>query len=168
MRDAHLYPPISPRGILLLFVAAIPVLIASTMGSALTAPALVGWYPALKKPFFTPPNIVFPLVWTFLYALMVLAFWRILRARPETGPRWQAIMVFLAQLVLNIGWSWAFFGRQSPILGLAVIGALLIAVVLTIRLFQRIDRPAGWSLYPYLAWVCFAGLLNGAIAVMNP
>lgn len=168
MRDPHLYPAFSLRSIMLLVLAMIPSMTASVLGTLLTAPVVKGWYATLDKPFFTPPDIVFPLVWTFLYALLALSFWRILRARPEAGPKTTAILVFLAQMVLNVGWSWAFFARRSPYLGLVVIGLLFVLIVLTIRAFKAIDRPAGFALLPYLVWVGFAAILNATIAVNNP
>lgn len=168
MRDPHLYPAFSLRSLALLVAAMLPSMVASMLGSWLTIPSLEGWYATLTKPFFTPPNIVFPLVWTFLYALMALSFWRILRARPEAGPKTTAILIFLAQMVVNVGWSWAFFARRSPYLGLVVVGLLFIAILMTIRAFKAIDRPAGYALVPYLAWVGFASLLNASIALNNP
>jgi tryptophan-rich sensory protein len=167
MRDAHLHPALSPRGLLLLVLAMLPPLAASVLGQIFTAVGLVGWYRTLHKPFFTPPDLVFPLVWTFLYALMAVSFWRILRAKPEAGPKGAAIGFFFVQLALNVAWSWAFFGQRSPLLGLVVIGALLVAIALNIRAFTKIDRAAGWALYPYLAWVGFATLLNAAIFFLN-
>ena len=168
MRDPHLYPALSMRSVLLLPVALLPPIATSMMGSYLTAGALVSWYPQLVKPFFTPPNLAFPIAWTFLFALMALAFWRILRARPEQGPRRVAIIAFMAQLVFNIGWSWAFFGQRSPIMGLVAVSLLFIAVAVTIRVFKPLDRTAAFALYPYLAWVGFAAALNAAIVVLNP
>lgn len=168
MSEQHLYPVFSLRSLLLLVVAMIPSLLASAAGSVLTAPALVGWYPTLAKPFFTPPNIAFPLVWTFLYALMAMSFWRILRARPEAGPKTAAIAIFLIHMGINVAWSWVFFSRRSPYGGLVVIGILIVAIVLTMREFRKIDRPAAYALTPYLAWTVFAAALNGAIALKNP
>jgi translocator protein len=173
MRDPHLYPALSMRSLLLLVVALVPSMVASMVGSWLSVPAIQGWYATLTKPFFTPPNIVFPLAWTFLYALMALSFWRILRVRPEAvmqgaAAKTIAILMFLAQIALNIGWSWAFFARRSPYLGLVVVAGLFLAVLMTIRAFLVLDRPAGYALVPYLAWVGFASLLNAAIALQNP
>ncbi|CAN1529408.1 COG3476 Tryptophan-rich sensory protein (mitochondrial benzodiazepine receptor homolog) [Rhabdaerophilaceae bacterium] len=167
MRDPHLYPAMSPRALLLLPVAMMPSLVASLGGSLATAMGLQSWYPTLVKPFFNPPDVVFPLVWTFLFALMAIAFWRILRLKPEAGARGRAIGLFLLQMALNLGWSYAFFGLRSPLAGLLVIGALIIAIALTIRAFRPLDRASAFALYPYLAWVGFAALLNAAIFVLN-
>lgn len=167
MRDAHLHPALSPRSLGLLVAALVPSLVASMLGSWLTAPSLGSWYQGLAKPGFTPPNIVFPLVWTFLFALMALSFWRILRARPEAGPKGAAIATYLGHLVVNVGWSFAFFYLRSPPAGLIVAGMLVIAIGLTMRAFRRIDRPAAYALTPYLAWGLFALALNGAIVMLN-
>ena len=167
-QDQHLHPALSFRGLALLLVAIIPVMLASFVGQIFTAPAIETWYRTLAKPFFSPPNIVFPLVWTLLYALMAVAFWRVLRAKAIAGPTGVAIALFMAQLVANAGWSFAFFGLRSPLAGLVVIGVLLVLIALTLKAFLRIDRAAGYALMPYLAWVAFAAILNTAIIVLNP
>ncbi len=168
MRDPHLHPALSARSALLLPVALVPPVMASMLGSYLTAGALISWYPQLVKPFFTPPNLAFPIAWTFLFALMAMAFWRILRARPEQGPKGKAIAAFLVQLVFNVGWSWAFFGQRSPVLGLVAVSLLFVSIAVTIRVFKPLDRAAAFALYPYLAWVAFAAALNAGIVILNP
>ena len=42
-----------------------------------------------------------------------------------------------------------------------------LAILATILAFARIDRPSAWMLVPYLAWVTFATILNGAIWQLN-
>ena len=163
-----LHPAMSWRGLALLPVAILPSLFASVIGQLFTAVGMVSWYRTLQKPFFNPPDMAFPIVWTFLYALMAVAFWRILRARPEAGPKNAAILVYLGQMVLNVGWSYMFFGLRSALGGLVVSSAMVIALGFTIRLFQRLDRAAGIALYPYFAWVVFATVLNAAIVWLNP
>jgi translocator protein len=166
--DPALHPVLSWRGIVLLPVAVLPSLLASILGQLFTVVGLVEWYRLLQKPFFNPPDIVFPIVWTFLYALMAVAFWRILRLKPEAGAKGLAILAYLGQLVLNVGWSYVFFSLRSPLGGVVVSSAMLIAIGLTIRHFRQLDRAAGMALYPYFAWVAFATLLNATIVYLNP
>jgi tryptophan-rich sensory protein len=45
--------------------------------------------------------------------------------------------------------------------------ALLVAIILCIRAFHRVDRIAAWLMVPYLLWVCFATALNAAIMLLN-
>ncbi len=161
-------PAFSRSSLLHMAIAIGAVVLTSGLGQIGTTRSLGNWYPALVKPGFTPPNLAFPIAWTALFALMAYAFWRILETRPESPARTQAIRLFLAQLVLNATWSWAFFGFQNPKAGLAVILVLEVAILFTLRGFWRIDRPAGWCLVPYAAWVAFATLLNASIVWLNP
>lgn len=135
-------------------------------GSYFTYPALSGWYESLEKPFFNPPNWVFGPVWTVLYLLMGVSFYMIWNNSKKKGKPF-ALRVFLLQLFLNFLWSFAFFGLQNPALGFIVIILLWLSIFLTIKLFFRISRNAGYLLVPYLLWVSFASVLNLFIAVLN-
>lgn len=144
-----------------------PSVMASALGGLVTTPNIPTWYVTLQKPWFNPPNWIFGPVWTILYLFIAYAFFRILRRPPGTPGRTAAILVFLGHMVLNTGWSFAFFGAHSPALGLAVIVLLWAGIVLTILLFARLDRWAAWLLAPYLAWVSFALVLNASIWRLN-
>lgn len=136
-------------------------------GAIFTSPAIPSWYATLNKPLFSPPNWVFGPVWTLLYAMMGVAFYLIwIQGWKKKSVR-QAGQVFLAQLVVNWLWSPAFFGLQSPALGLVVIFALWGLLVLTIQRFFKVSKPAAYLLVPYLLWVSFASLLNIAIFWLN-
>lgn len=150
-----------------LLVAILPVVAASILGSAVTVPQIAGWYAGLAKPSFNPPNWIFAPVWTALYALMALVVFRILRIPVGTPGRRRALLAYHLQLLLNIAWSFAFFGANSPLAGLAVILPLLAAILATIATFRPLDRLAAYLLWPYFAWVCFATLLNASIWWLN-
>jgi tryptophan-rich sensory protein len=139
---------------------------AAAIGSWLTFPEISTWYAGLNKPAFNPPNSVFGPVWTVLYALMAVAMWRVWTHGGGAERRYAATL-FAVQLLLNVGWSAAFFAAHSPVAGLAVIVLLLVAIAFTIDAFHRIDRLAAWLLIPYAAWVTFATALNAAIVMLN-
>ena len=143
------------------------VIAAGALGSLATFPNLSGWYAGLKKPSFSPPNWIFGPVWTLLYLIMAWAFYRILRLPPSMPGRSLAIVAFVVQLTLNASWSWAFFANHSPQRGLVVIVLLWLAIVVTMMSFWPLDVPAGVSFIPYLAWVSFATILNGATYRLN-
>lgn len=110
-----------------------------------------------------PPEIVFPVAWTALFTLMGVAVylvWRSGRGRRDVR---LALAAFAVQMMFNVAWTPVFFGLQRPDLGLLVVGALWIAVAVTITLFDRVDRRAAALLAPYLAWVSFAVFLNYAV-----
>ncbi len=125
------------------------------------------WYAALAKPSWTPPNALFPPVWTTLYVLMAIAAWLVWKKAELRGAR-AALVLFVAQLALNALWSYLFFGIHRP--GLAfyeilVLWALILAVTV---LFWQAVRPAGILMLPYLLWVGYASCLNFALWRMNP
>jgi len=153
------------RWLVLVFWLAV-VAVVGAVGSWVTLPQIPGWYSGLAKPWFTPPNAVFGPAWTILYLMMAVAVWLVARMPPSSA-RTTAIVLFVVQLTCNAIWSPAFFGLQSPRLGLAVIAVLLISLAATIAVFWRISRPAALLLVPYLAWVCYATALNGAIVALN-
>ena len=131
-----------------------------------TAGEIPGWYQTLVRPAIAPPNWVFGPVWTVLYALMAIAAWRVELAEPSRLRTW-GLALFLLQLALNFLWSWIFFKQHA-------IGAALIEVVLlwasigaTTLVFARVSPVAAWLMAPYLAWVSFASVLNGAYWRLN-
>lgn len=150
-----------------LLVTILPVVAVSIAGNLVTVPNIPAWYAGLEKPVFTPPNWLFGPVWTTLYVMMAYALWLILSLPRNTPGRSKAVAAFFAQLALNSLWSFAFFGAHSPLAGLVVIAALIVAILATIVTFSRLDRFAALLLVPYLAWVAYAAALNGAIWQMN-
>jgi benzodiazapine receptor len=148
-------------------LAIVPVAIASVLGSAVTVPQIAGWYAGLVKPPFNPPNWLFAPVWTVLYVLMAVAVFRIWRLPTGTEGRREALLAYHVQLALNMLWSCAFFGLESPTAGLVVILLLLAAILVTIRLTAPLDRLAAGLFWPYFAWVVFAALLNLSIWWLN-
>jgi tryptophan-rich sensory protein len=155
----------SPLALLLSFLVCFAAL---RLGSVLTVPNIGPWYGPLAKPFFTPPNWAFPVVWPILFALMSVALWRVAARSGVPLAANRALLPFAVQLLLNIAWSWAFFASRSPPFGMAVILALLAAIAWTIAAFRRYDALAAWLLAPYILWVAYAALLNAAIWRLNP
>lgn len=153
--------------ILAVFIGVFISLAVGFLSSLVTMQAISEWYVELKKPFFSPPNWLFAPVWTLLYALMGWAVglvWHYGRRH-----RWgkTALYHFGAQLIFNGLWSLVFFGLRNPLLGVIIIVILWILIKRTIYWFRLVDKRAALLLYPYLAWVSFATVLNGSIVYLN-
>lgn len=121
------------------------------------------WYDGLSKPFFNPPGWLFGPVWSLLYLMIAVAGWRTWNRNPAG----LVMQVWFGQLALNFIWMPVFFGMHAIFLGLVIIVALLAAIVWYIRLTWNWDRPGALLFIPYLAWVCFATLLNLSIWWLN-
>lgn len=153
--------------ILKLIVSIIICLLAGVIGSIFTTPAIPGWYTALVKPSFSPPNWVFAPVWTSLYLLMGISAFLVWRKGTHNQQVNSALRLFLAQLVLNTFWSILFFGLRSPFLGFLEIVLLWVAIILAILCFFRVSKLAGILFLPYILWVSFAAILNFSILRLN-
>ena len=125
------------------------------------------WFMALTKPDAQPPGWLFGVAWTILYALMGLAFAMILHAR-GARLRGLAIALFVGQLALNLAWSPLFFGMHQVTTAFWLLIAILVAAFVTTLVFGRIRKAAAWLMVPYLAWLCFAAILNKQIDALNP
>lgn len=125
------------------------------------------WFDGLAKPSFMPPGWVFGVVWPVLYALLGFALALIL-AEPPTDRRRKALMLFFAQLALNLAWSPIFFAAHAIRPALGVIVVMVGLAALAAGQFRRIRSLAGYLMLPYLLWLCFAAALNSAIGNLNP
>jgi tryptophan-rich sensory protein len=141
-------------------------LLMGSVGSYFTAPQLSTWYVHLEKPSFTPPNWVFGPVWISLYILMGAALY-LVWGMNDYGDANDALVLFGIQMVLNFLWPVVFFGMRSPLYGLIVIVALLGAIFLTMREFNKFSARATFLLMPYFLWVAFAAVLNFLVWRMN-
>lgn len=142
-----------------------PLLIGGISGYA-TATGITDWYVNINKPSFNPPNYLFGPVWTTLYLLMGISLFMILNS-PKNELRKKAIIIFCIQLALNFCWSFIFFKFQ--LLGLAFVEIIIIwlSIITMIITFHKINKTAAYIQIPYLLWVSFASVLNGAIWYLN-
>jgi benzodiazapine receptor len=155
------------RKTVILVVALVVSLLPGVIGSVFTAPAIPIWYAGLVKPSFNPPDWLFGPVWTALYLMMGIALFLVVKNGMKERQVRIAVALFLAQLFLNGLWSYIFFGLRSPGWALVEIIVLWIFILLTIVACFRVSRAAGWLLVPYILWVTFAAVLNGAIQRLN-
>ena len=122
-----------------------------------------GWYAALAKPWFNPPNWIFAPVWSIIYLLVAIAGWRTWE-RDRTSV---AMTLWWAQMALNFAWSPIFFTAHLPAAALAVISMLLAAILAFIARQRSDDRISAALFVPYAAWVSFASILNFEIVRLN-
>ncbi|MBQ2061827.1 MAG: tryptophan-rich sensory protein [Oscillospiraceae bacterium] len=118
------------------------------------------------KPALSPPSVVFPIVWSILFALMGVGAARIFGAEPSADRLW-ARRLFWLQLFFNFFWSIIFFNLQAYGFAFVWLAALWVLILLMILQWRKVDPLAAWLQIPYLLWVTFAGYLNFAVWKMN-
>jgi len=122
------------------------------------------WYRSLDKPKWTPPNWMFPLVWTLLYASIAFAAARV-APLPESQ---YALGSWAAQIAFNTLWTPVFFGLRRMRAALVVMALLWLSVAATLVAMWPLDRIAALLFLPYLIWVSVAGMLNLSLVRRNP
>jgi translocator protein len=131
-----------------------------------TSSSVTGWYAGLNKPSFNPPNWLFGPVWTVLYIIMGISLFMIWKIEPSKE-RNIALLIFMVQLIFNFCWSFIFF--HFKLIGPALIDIIVlwISIVVMLILFYTIKPLAAYLNIPYLLWVSFASILNGAYYFLN-
>lgn len=130
------------------------------IGSIFTSGAVKSdWYESIK-PALTPPSFVFPIVWNILFFLIALSLYFAFQGSRKKNEKRNVILVFSVNLILNILWSVLYFGLKNPLASFIEIFFLISSIILMIIITKKVSKKASYLLTPYLAWVCFAALLN--------
>jgi len=156
-----------PKKPLLLLFSILISHAAGFLGSMATSSSISTWYITLAKPSFNPPNWVFGPVWLTLYTMMGVALYLVWQQGIQKKKIQQAVVVFLAHLVVNAAWSIVFFGQQNLEVAFWVITFLWLMILYLIRSFWSINKTAAYLLVPYFLWVSFASILNLSIWRFN-
>ena len=122
------------------------------------------WYEKLNKPSWTPPNWLFPVMWTTIYLLIAFAAARV-AGLPGSG---YAMAFWAAQIAFNALWTPVFFGLRRLKGALIVMVGLWLSVLGCVVTHWQLDLLAGLAMLPYFIWVSVAGLLNLSVARLNP
>jgi tryptophan-rich sensory protein len=131
------------------------------LGSLFTSPGInSGWYETIK-PSITPPAWVFPVVWNTLFLLIALSLYFAWTNAKNRKDKKKIAIVFSANLLFNLLWSFLFFTLRSPAAAFfELIILLLPSIIAMILATKKINKPSSYLLIPYFIWVAFASILN--------
>lgn len=120
-----------------------------------------------NPPPLTPPDIVFPIVWSILYTLMGISMALVLSSDALPYVKSQSVKIYALQLFFNFFWSILFFRFQAYLLSFLWIVALWVLIILMIKQFYKASKPAAYLQIPYLVWVTFATYLTLATFILS-
>ena len=123
-------------------------------------------YRLAEKPALTPPEIVFPIVWTILFALMGISAARVWIATSDKSKS-GGLLIYIIQLFVNFLWSIFFFNLQAYGLSFFWLLFLWALILIMIIAFSKTDKIAAYLQIPYLLWVSFAAYLNFMVWMLN-
>lgn len=153
-----------------LIATSLATLAASVVGGMATRRGLEDWYTTVAKPRYVPPNAVFPVAWTALYAdIAVTSAAAITRFREEgrSGDARGYVAALGVNLALNAGWSWVFFAKRRPGAAALAAAALTASSADLARRAAVADPKLGVALAPYPLWCGFATVMTTDIWRLN-
>lgn len=115
-------------------------------------------YQYINKPLFSPPKILFPIVWSIIYLLLGISYYLFKRANGVSK-------FYYVQLFFNYMWSILFFVFKLRKLSIFWIIALLIFLILMLVEFRKVNKTSFRLNILYLVWTVFATYLTIGIYV---
>ena len=152
------------RNILSLSIFIVLAFAASAWGGLISSFYKEPWYSTIAKPSFNPPDWIFGPVWITLYIAMSVAVWLIWINPKKTE---KVIYIYFIHLLVNGSWSLFFFGLHLILVSLIIIAVIIFLVVWLIKLYYPINKISSYLMFPYLAWLSYAFLLNFYIFILN-
>ena len=116
------------------------------------------WYNQIR-PTITPPNFVFPIVWTILFFLIGISLYLAFINSKKKNKK-KIIFLFVLNLAFNTIWTYFYFNLHNPLLAFVDIILIELTIIYLIIFTYKISRLSSYLLYPYLIWVSFASILN--------
>ena len=111
----------------------------------------------------SPPDIVFPIVWTILYGILGYTYYVL-----DSDYNVSSIKkIFLIQLLINYIWPILFF--KFGLFLISFLWIILLDVFVFIMLFKlyKINLKIFYLNIPYFLWLLFATILNFMTYIVN-
>lgn len=148
-----------------IIIAATLALITAMVGGTITV--IDSWYYSLQQPGWAPPDYMFGIIWTSIFALIALAGFLGWQKAPTRRTAEIMLGLFALNGFLNLSWSFLFFRMERPDLAFYELIALWLSILALIVFCGRFSKSASLLLVPYLVWVSIAGTLNYQIVQLN-
>jgi len=113
------------------------------------------------EPFFEPPGWVIGPIWAVLYTTLAISFTSVLSKQNELQQFNLIVTCFFIQLALNLAWPSVFNSEQYLISLLMIVGMVVFSFGYVYLIYDAVPF-ASQLMWPYIAWISFAGLINAA------
>jgi benzodiazapine receptor len=146
-------------------IAGTLALVTAVVGGSITV--IDDWYYSLQQPAWAPPDYMFGVIWTAIFALIAIAGVLAWEKAPTRRDVEISLGMFALNGFLNLGWSFLFFRLQRPDYALFELFALWLSILVLILFCGRFSKWSAALLVPYLIWVTTAGVLNYQVVQLN-
>ncbi|MEO8773675.1 MAG: TspO/MBR family protein [Xanthomarina sp.] len=114
------------------------------------------WYLSLNKAPWTPPGWVFGVAWSVIMICFSIYMAQLYMIDKSA----QVIVLFIVQVLLNVGWNYMFFNQHKIGMGLIIITSLSLLMIYFLVAFQSQLHLLSLLVVPYVLWLLIATSLN--------
>jgi benzodiazapine receptor len=113
------------------------------------------------EPFFQPPGWIVAPIWAVLYSTLAISIYYTLMNRDKLEKFNTIVFFFFAQLTLNLLWP-SVFNSAEYLASLIMIVLMIVFSILYAYLTFKPLPSASKLVWPYIAWVTFAAIINAS------
>ena len=113
------------------------------------------------EPFFQPPGWIVAPSWIVLYTTLAFSFKIIVQKRDEFSNFSILVAIFFIQLAINLTWP-SIFNSEKYLISLIMIICMVCLSLVYVFIVHPVSKEASKLVWPYIAWVSFAGIINTA------
>lgn len=113
------------------------------------------------EPFFQPPGWIVGPIWVVLYTTLAISFTMAYEKRSDFSRPYLIFGLFFSQLALNLSWV-DVFNSEKYLTSLLMLVLMIVFTILYAYMTYSKAKKASQLVWPYIAWISFAALINTA------
>ena len=113
------------------------------------------------KPFFQPPGWVIGPIWAVLYTTLAISIFLAITNRDKIDNKMLVFGFFFIQMALNLMWPDVFNSARYLVSLVMMILMTLFSILYAVFIYESVPL-ASKLVWPYIAWIAFASMINVA------
>ena len=113
------------------------------------------------KPFFQPPGWVIGPIWAVLYTTLAISIFLAITNRDKIDNKMLVFGFFFIQMALNLMWPDVFNSARYLLSLVMIILMTLFSILYAVFIYDSVPL-ASKLVWPYIAWIAFASMINVA------
>ena len=113
------------------------------------------------KPFFQPPGWIIGPIWAVLYTTLAISIFLAITNRDKIDNKMLVFGFFFIQMALNLMWPDVFNSARYLLSLVMIILMTLFSILYAVFIYESVP-VASKLVWPYIAWIAFASMINVA------
>ena len=113
------------------------------------------------RPFFQPPSWIIGPIWAVLYTTLAISIFLALTNRDKIDNKMLVFGFFFIQMALNLMWPDVFNSARYLLSLVMIILMTLFSILYAVFIYESVPL-ASKLVWPYIAWIAFASIINVA------